>query len=72
VPGDVSVASYVDSNLCEVAVPPITALRHSTVEFGQRLTHRLLDLLDGGDSPDPELPPLELVTRASTGSALVR
>ncbi|MCU1526867.1 MAG: hypothetical protein JWP75_630 [Frondihabitans sp.] len=67
VPGDVSVASYIDSSLCEVAVPPITALRHSTVEFGQRVTYRLLDQLDGGDSPDTEVPRLELVFRPSTG-----
>ncbi|MFC4244183.1 LacI family DNA-binding transcriptional regulator [Gryllotalpicola reticulitermitis] len=45
VPDDISIASFIDSPLCEVAMPPITALKHPIVEFGQQLTLRLLDLL---------------------------
>jgi DNA-binding LacI/PurR family transcriptional regulator len=45
VPGDISIASFIDSPLCEVAVPPITALKHPIVDFGQQLTRRLLGVL---------------------------
>jgi DNA-binding LacI/PurR family transcriptional regulator len=72
VPEDVSIASFIDSVLCSVAVPPITALSHPIVQFGQDLTHRLLDVLDGGDRQDTALPAPELVLRASVGAAPVR
>ncbi|BDZ50967.1 LacI family transcriptional regulator [Frondihabitans sucicola] len=67
VPDDVSIASFIDSDLCSIAVPPLTALRHSTIEFGRILTRRLLQVLDGGEVVDVELPGLELVLRGSVG-----
>jgi DNA-binding LacI/PurR family transcriptional regulator len=69
VPDDVSVASFIDTDLCSVAVPPITALRHSTVDSGEIFTHRLLNLLASGSGDDQLLPPLRLIERASTGPA---
>ncbi len=67
VPRDLSIASFVDSELCAISVPPVTALRHDIVGFGRSLTRRLLDTLDGRDEPDVVLPALVLEARASIG-----
>jgi DNA-binding LacI/PurR family transcriptional regulator len=67
VPRDLSVACFVDGELCAISVPPITALHHDIVAFGRSLTRRLLDTLDGRDEPDRLLPPLALQVRASIG-----
>lgn len=67
VPGDVSVASFIDSDLCDVGVPPITALRHETVLFGEQLARRLLEVVDGAGEIDERVPDLRLHVRSSTG-----
>jgi len=69
VPRDVSVASFIDSTLCEVALPPITALAHPVVEYGRVFTRRLVQLIDDGKGADAWLDPPTLVSRASVGSA---
>jgi DNA-binding LacI/PurR family transcriptional regulator len=68
VPQDLSIASFIDSELCEVALPAITALAHPVVEYGRALTRRLIEAVDGGGA-DAWLPVPALVKRASVGRA---
>jgi len=69
VPGEVSIASFIDSELCQVALPAITALSHPVLEYGRRLTRRLIAAVDGG-SGDVWLPVPSLVERGSVGEAV--
>ncbi|AMM18907.1 hypothetical protein AX769_00575 [Frondihabitans sp. PAMC 28766] len=69
VPEEVSVASFIDSDLCDVGVPPITALHHETVAFGEQLATRLVGVVDGAETPDVVVSPLRLRIRPSTGPA---
>ncbi len=68
VPDEVSVASFIDSELCEVALTPITALAHPVLEYGRALTRRLIGVL-GGFGADAWLPVPTLVERASVAGA---
>ncbi|WP_243062181.1 LacI family DNA-binding transcriptional regulator [Humibacter sp. RRB41] len=69
VPRDVSVASFIDSTLCEVALPPVTALAHPVVEYGRAFTRRLIQQIGDGTGTDAWLEPPTLVKRASVGPA---
>jgi LacI family transcriptional regulator len=67
VPDDVSLVAGSDSDLAELATPPITAVRWSYAELGKAAAQLVLDRLER----DPDLPPrrirfpTELVIRAS-------
>jgi DNA-binding LacI/PurR family transcriptional regulator len=68
VPQDISIASFIDSELCEAALPAITALAHPVVEYGRALTRRLIEAVDSAGA-DVWLPVPTLVERASVGPA---
>lgn len=68
VPGDISVASFDDSELVRLAHPPLTALTRDTFELGEVLATTLLSLVRGEPVPDVvDAPTPVLTVRGSTG-----
>lgn len=68
VPEDVSLVSADDSPLCEVSVPPLSAMSLDVHHRGQRLGTAVLAVLAGGDARQPPSPPSQVVVRGSTGA----
>jgi DNA-binding LacI/PurR family transcriptional regulator len=71
VPDDVSVVGFDDIPEAAYFVPALTTVRQDFGALGERLMHRLADLLDDGPDPEPAAVTLaaELVVRASTRPA---
>jgi DNA-binding LacI/PurR family transcriptional regulator len=68
VPGDISVASFDDSELVRLAHPPLTAMTRDTFELGELVATTLLSLVRGTAVPDVVGAPVpELTVRGSTG-----
>jgi DNA-binding LacI/PurR family transcriptional regulator len=71
VPGQVSILACDDSVLCDLAVPPLSAMNVDVHEHGVRLGQAVLDLLAGEPARGYEGPPIQLMRRGSTGPAPV-
>ncbi|GAA4975598.1 LacI family DNA-binding transcriptional regulator [Actinoplanes utahensis] len=69
VPSQVSMLVYDDSPLCELAVPPLSALSIDVHEHGVTLARAVLDTLDGAAPAEHPGPPIRVLERASTGPA---
>ena len=67
VPDRVSLLVYDDSPLCELAVPPLSALSIDVHEHGVALARAVLDTLDGAAPAEYPGPPIRVLRRASTG-----
>lgn len=68
VPGDVSVVGFDDLPSSAYRMPPLTSVRQSIGELGERSAEAILQLLTGR-RPRMLPPPLELVRRESTAQA---
>lgn len=68
VPGDVSLLSADDSPLCEVSVPPVSAMTVDVHHRGHRIGRAVLAVLAGGHARQPPSPPSQLVERGTTAS----
>jgi LacI family transcriptional regulator len=68
VPDDVSVIGFDDLPASTYRVPPLTSVRQSVRELGERSAEAILQLIEGR-RPKITLPPVELVVRESTGPA---
>jgi LacI family transcriptional regulator len=68
VPDDVSVIGFDDLPASTYRVPPLTSVRQSVRELGERSAEAILQLIEGR-RPQITLPPVELVVRESTGRA---
>ena len=66
VPGDVSLMSADDSPLCELTVPPLSAMSLDVHHRGERLGTAVLALLAGGDARQPPSPPSQVLVRETT------
>jgi LacI family transcriptional regulator len=71
IPDDISIVAGADTELAELATPPVTAVRWSGVDQGRVAVQLLLNRLSGkGDAPVQRvLLSTELVKRGSTGPA---
>jgi DNA-binding LacI/PurR family transcriptional regulator len=69
VPGQVSVLACDDSILCDLAVPPLSAMSIDVHEHGVRLGQAVVDLLAGSAPHGYQGPPIRLMRRGSTGPA---
>lgn len=67
VPGDLAVASFDDSILCEVVRPSLTACARDVEGYGASAARALVGLIEGEEVGPQEEAPSELVARASTG-----
>jgi LacI family transcriptional regulator len=65
IPGDVSVVGFDDLPSSTYRLPPITSVRQSIGELGERSAQAILDLING-QRPRLTAPPLELMIREST------
>ncbi|GAA2710853.1 LacI family DNA-binding transcriptional regulator [Actinoplanes palleronii] len=69
VPGQVSLLACDDSPLCELAVPPLSALSTDVHEHGLILGRAVLDLVRGEPGRDHRGPAVSIRQRESTGVA---
>lgn len=69
VPGQLSVVSWDDSILCQVARPHVTALDRNPREFGRMSATVLLEEIAGGQPADVIVGPSTLVVRGTSGPA---
>ncbi|AEV83839.1 ABC transporter substrate-binding protein [Actinoplanes sp. SE50] len=69
VPAQVSLLACDDSPLCELAVPPLSALSTDVHEHGLTLGRAVLDVLDGGAGRTHPGPAVSIRHRESTGPA---
>jgi DNA-binding LacI/PurR family transcriptional regulator len=69
VPARVSLLACDDSTLCELAVPPMSALNIDVHEHGVTLGRAVLDVLRGVDQRVYPGPPIRIRRRGSTGPA---
>jgi DNA-binding LacI/PurR family transcriptional regulator len=67
VPGRVSLLACDDSPLCELAVPPLSALSIDVHEHGRVLGAAVMATLAGEPPRDHAGPPIRILARASTG-----
>jgi DNA-binding LacI/PurR family transcriptional regulator len=66
VPGQLSVTGFDDTELAAHVSPALTSVRTDPFGWGQAAARTLLDLVQGNSSADVEMPPAQLVIRAST------
>ncbi|WP_433303808.1 LacI family DNA-binding transcriptional regulator [Actinoplanes sp. CA-030573] len=66
VPADVSVIAWDDSALCQLAVPPLSAMSHDVGRIGELAARALLDAMAGVEPAIYQAPAAHLVTREST------
>ncbi|GAA2568176.1 substrate-binding domain-containing protein [Winogradskya consettensis] len=69
VPDDVSLLACDDSPLCELAVPPLSALSIDVHEHGLTLGRAVLEALRGAPPRDHAGPPIRILRRSSTAAA---
>jgi LacI family transcriptional regulator len=69
VPEDMSIVGFDDIDQSEESDPPLTTLRQNKQALGQGAVQRLMQLIQGGEPPDPLNVPTEMIVRASTGPA---
>ncbi len=67
VPGRVSLLACDDSPLCELAVPPLSALSIDVHEHGRTLGRAVVAALAGAPPRDYDGPPIRIRRRDSTG-----
>ena len=69
VPDRLSITGFDDTELAAYVHPALTTVRTNAFGWGQAAARALLDLVEGTDIEDQDLPPGELVIRSSTGPA---
>lgn len=69
IPAQLSIVSWDDSMLCQVARPGITALDRHAQELGQVSATVLLEVIAGGQPDDVVVGPSTLVVRGTSGPA---
>lgn len=68
VPGVLSVTGFDDTELAAHISPSLTSVRTDPSGWGRVAARTLLDLIDGDGGADVEMPPAQLVVRASTAA----
>jgi LacI family repressor for deo operon, udp, cdd, tsx, nupC, and nupG len=69
VPEQLSITGYDDLEISAHLQPALTSISTDVVAWGRAAATRLLALIDGTDTPPPDLEPARLVVRGSTGRA---
>ncbi len=67
VPDTLSITGFDDTELAAHVRPPLTSVRTDPFDWGRAAARTLLDLIDGKGSADVDMPPAQLIVRASTG-----
>lgn len=67
VPEQVSVVGFNDEELAQIAEPPLTTIRVPKEEIGACCVETLRKILSGGFPNEPEVVPVQLVLRESSG-----
>ncbi|WP_432840109.1 LacI family DNA-binding transcriptional regulator [Dactylosporangium sp. CA-092794] len=66
VPASLSLVAWDDSALCQLAVPPLSAVSHDVQELGEQVGHTLADALSGTASTVVRAAPARLIVRGSS------
>ncbi|GAA2356025.1 LacI family DNA-binding transcriptional regulator [Dactylosporangium salmoneum] len=66
VPADLSLVAWDDSALCQLAVPPLSAVSHDVQELGELVGYRLADALSGAPAGIVRAAPARLIVRGSS------
>jgi DNA-binding LacI/PurR family transcriptional regulator len=69
VPQDLSITGFDDTEIAAHLQPALTTVSMDVVTWGATAATRLLELLDGREAAQIDLPPARLVVRDSTGPA---
>lgn len=69
VPRDLSVVGFDDIRFAQYTDPPLTTVAQPMREIGERAVRLVLDILEGGRTPESITLPHRLVLRATTGPA---
>jgi LacI family transcriptional regulator len=69
VPDDLSIIGFDDINMASYTLPPLTTIRQPRFDLGQRSMRMVLALL-GGQEPENQVLPGELVVRQTTARLL--
>lgn len=65
VPDDVSLVGFDDLSGSPYTLPPLTTVKHSIYEIGKLAAEAMIKLING-ETPQPKVPPPQLVVRGST------
>ena len=66
VPADLSLIAWDDSALCQLAVPPLSAVSHDVQELGELVGHALADALSSAPARIVTTAPARLTVRGSS------
>ncbi|GAA4261099.1 LacI family DNA-binding transcriptional regulator [Dactylosporangium darangshiense] len=66
VPADLSLVAWDDSALCQLAVPPLSAVSHDVQELGELVGYALSDALSGAPPRTVRAAPAKLIVRGSS------
>ncbi len=66
VPADLSLIAWDDSALCQLAVPPLSAVSHDVQELGELVGHTLAEALSSGRPRIVKAAPARLIVRGSS------
>jgi LacI family transcriptional regulator, repressor for deo operon, udp, cdd, tsx, nupC, and nupG len=66
VPADLSLIAWDDSALCQLAVPPLSAVSHDVKELGELVGHTLADALSAAPARTVRATPARLIVRGSS------
>jgi LacI family repressor for deo operon, udp, cdd, tsx, nupC, and nupG len=66
VPDELSLVAWDDSALCQLAVPPLSAVSHDVQELGELVGHALAEALSGAAPRTVEATPARLTVRGSS------
>jgi LacI family transcriptional regulator len=66
VPEDISLIGFDDIDFCEDNDPPLTTIRQDSQTLSQGIVSRLVQFIEGQETPTPLTVPTQLIVRAST------
>jgi len=69
VPEDISIVGFDDIQMAQYTVPPLTSVRMSGEDIARVALAILIPMIEGGNAPQQEVVPTQLIVRKSTGYA---
>ncbi len=67
IPDEISVIGFDDIPISQVMDPPLTTIRQPAFDKGAKAASLLVEMIEGNNKLEPEILPIELIIRQSTG-----